>query len=691
YDRQQYAVSYSYSNYYNNQNKPAAPETKYYTWGTTVSVEADPVWEGYAFGGWTSFDAEIVDGAFVMPIGGAELSGKWSKTGVENPVVDVDATTEAGGFTNEALANGVTYSEETVKGYLEYAADLTAAGLDETEHHAAVLKISKLIPNAKFELVGLKNGETETREFIASAEGTAEVLWGFEEGETTITVYVYDEDNEMAAELIVGADLQLYADINIYMFASFSGQATDTMTTLKLMLEEKLGTTVEITHPSLGKWNSYNVWELFSLSDTNEVTGVSNSILKNIFNGSNTKTFDYFVFQTSNDYVAFKGKRHTQENNALAYVQDKIAEYNPDAEMIVYVPYAIRQGFGDGNTMWQYLFSVTDFPGLRSESNIYFNSRANGADVLQMRAGVIMDLLMARDSYNVVNTRVANVADAFEYYINNEGAEDDLYSAEEGLRYTAGASAFRNLANANGAYLNAAILAGVILSDTVLDIEYQGAETAAVAADKADLLLQIADMFAHGKPAATAAQLTFDAETGAVEAAAGTGEVTVKFNGATGVPTRPGTYTVTADVTGGAVYGYAKGIALGEFVVEGDGLGATVALAPNALNAGLTGGDAIAAGEIMTLDGTLRYNGEQNTHTVELLATGPAGATVIGQSGAGVGFATIGEGGTAIISVPVTPEKDTIKVTVSNETAIDTFTVKVADTAQLTINIILMG
>ena len=691
YDRQLYAVTYGYSNYYNNHSKPNPPATQYYMWGSTVSVEADPVWEGYSFGGWTSFDAEITDGTFTMPLGGAEITGKWSKTGVENPVVEVDATTAVDGFTNEGMANSIRYEEETIKGYLEFASDLTSAGLAEDEHNAAVLKLSKLIPNSKFSLTGLYNGEPETREFTASAEGTAEVLWGFEEGEDSLTVYVYDEDDEIAAELIVGVDLDLYADINIYMFASFSGQASDTLKTLDLMLEEKLGTTVEITYPSLGKWNSYNVWELFSLSDSNEVTGISNSILKNIFNGTNTKTYDYFVFQTSNDYVGFKGKRHTQENNVLAYVQDKIAEYNPDAEMIVYVPYAIRQGFGDGNTLWKYLFKPEDFPGLKSETNIYFNSRENVADILQMRAGVIMGLLEAKDSYSITNTRVANVADAFEYYINNEGEENDLYSAEEGLRNTAGFSALRNLANANGAYLNAAVLASVITGETVLDIETLGAETATVAADKAELFLQIADMYAGGKPQTSAAQLTYDAETGAVTAAEGVGEVTVRFNGATGVPTRVGTYTVTADVAGGTAYGYAKGIWLGEFVVEGDGLGATIALAPNALNAGLTGGEAIDAGKTMTLDGTLRYNGQKNSHTVELIATGPVGAMVIGQSDAGVGFATVGEDGTAIISVPVTPDKDTVKVTVSNETAVDTFTVKVADTAELTINIMFLG
>lgn len=661
-------------------------------WGTTVSVEADPTWEGYAFGGWVSYDAEVTDGTFVMPLGGATFTGKWSKTGVENPEVAVDTTTEVGGYTNETLANGVTYEEETIKGYMEYAADLTGAGFDATEHHAAVLKLSKLIPNAKFELVGLKNGETEVREFLASAEGTAEVLYAFESGETTVTVYVYDEDNELAAELIVGVSAELWADVNIYMHSTWMLYSNGLMKTMEAMLEEKLGTSVDIAANGLD-WNStsssYNSWELFVRSGTT-ISGVSSSTLKKTLTGN--KPYDYYVVEVNNTYTGMKGDYIKLEDNALLFLQEQIAENQPGAELILFAQMGIRQGFSETSyNLRGYEYKQNaDFPYLRSTAWFALNSREKSADVVQCRARMILDKLNAADTENKVEVRIANVADAVEYYILNEGVEDDLYSTAEGKGGRA-FSAKRNRPSASGAYLNAAVLTGAILSESVLDIQTLGSEGYTIAQDTATLLLQIADIFVGNKTQATAEQLTFDSATGTVTAADGVGEVTVKFNGAAGVPTRPGTYTVTADVTGGVLYGYAKGIALGEFIVEGDGLGATVALAPNALNAGLTGGDAIAAGETMTLDGTLRYNGKQNSHTVELIATGPEGATVIGQSEAGVGFATVGEDGTAIISVPVTPDKDTIKVTVSNETAIDTFTVKVADTAKLTINLMMVG
>ena len=692
YDRQYYTVDYAYGNYFNNTNKPNLPETKSYMWGSTVSVEADPVWEGYAFGGWVTYDADVADGTFTMPLGGATFTGKWSKTGVENPVVEIDTTTEVDGFTNETLANGVRFEEETVKGYMEYAADLTGAGFDATEHHAAVLKLSKLIPNAKFELIGLKNGETDVREFTASAEGTAEVLYAFESGETTVTVYVYDEDNELAAELIVGVSAELWADINIYMHSTWMLYSNGLMRTMEAMLEEKLGTSVDIAANGLS-WDStsssYNSWELFSRSGTT-VSGVSNSTLKNTLTGA--KPYDYYIMEVNNTYTGMKGDYIKLEDNALLCLQELIAENQPGAELILFAQMGIRQGFSETSyNLRGYEYKQnTDFPYLRSTAWFALNSREKSADVVQCRAQMIRDKLNAADTENKVEVKIANVVDAVEYYILNEGVEDDLYSTAEG-KGGRSFSAKRNRPNTNGAYLNAAVLAGTVLGESVLDIETLGSEGYTIAQDTATLLLQIADMFVTGKPAVTAAQLTFDSATGAVEAAEGVGEVTVKFNGAAGVPTRPGTYTVTADVTGGAAYGYAKNIALSQFTVEGDGLGATVALAPNALNAGLTGGDAIAAGETMTLDGTLRYNGKQNSHTVELIATGPEGATVIGQSEAGVGFATVGEDGTAIISVPVTPDKDTIKVTVSNETAVDTFTVKVADTAKLTINLMMVG
>lgn len=71
------AVTYEYTGTI-YPNLPNKPDTKYYSYNTSVSVEAAPTLTGYTFSGWTTSDATVSGGKFTMPDKTVIFSGHWT-------------------------------------------------------------------------------------------------------------------------------------------------------------------------------------------------------------------------------------------------------------------------------------------------------------------------------------------------------------------------------------------------------------------------------------------------------------------------------------------------------------------------------------------------------------------------------------------------------------------------------------
>jgi hypothetical protein len=56
---------------------PALPAGASYLYGQTVTLPDVPSLTGYTFSGWSTTDAEIQDGAFLMPAQAVQLTGSW--------------------------------------------------------------------------------------------------------------------------------------------------------------------------------------------------------------------------------------------------------------------------------------------------------------------------------------------------------------------------------------------------------------------------------------------------------------------------------------------------------------------------------------------------------------------------------------------------------------------------------------
>ncbi len=74
-----HTVSYSYTSA--PANAPALPADEHYVQGANVGVAMAPTLDGYSFSGWSTTDASVSDGSFVMPDGDVAFVGSFT----ENP------------------------------------------------------------------------------------------------------------------------------------------------------------------------------------------------------------------------------------------------------------------------------------------------------------------------------------------------------------------------------------------------------------------------------------------------------------------------------------------------------------------------------------------------------------------------------------------------------------------------------
>ncbi|MDO4458980.1 MAG: Cna B-type domain-containing protein [Clostridia bacterium] len=72
-------VSYSYTGDVPEGADEAPAITEGVEYGTTVTVEPAPTYEGWSFSGWETDDAEVADGEFTMPDKDVEFVGSWTK------------------------------------------------------------------------------------------------------------------------------------------------------------------------------------------------------------------------------------------------------------------------------------------------------------------------------------------------------------------------------------------------------------------------------------------------------------------------------------------------------------------------------------------------------------------------------------------------------------------------------------
>ena len=77
FDRNTYTVSYAYQGD-TDTTPPELPAAATYRYGEMVTVSsAEPLLQGYDFGGWGMQNAEIIDGAFALPAKDVTLTGTW--------------------------------------------------------------------------------------------------------------------------------------------------------------------------------------------------------------------------------------------------------------------------------------------------------------------------------------------------------------------------------------------------------------------------------------------------------------------------------------------------------------------------------------------------------------------------------------------------------------------------------------
>ena len=77
YDRNIETVAYAYSGE-TDATPPELPHTASYRFGQSVPVAEAPTLPGYNFGGWSTADATIADGSFIMPDSSVTLTGAWT-------------------------------------------------------------------------------------------------------------------------------------------------------------------------------------------------------------------------------------------------------------------------------------------------------------------------------------------------------------------------------------------------------------------------------------------------------------------------------------------------------------------------------------------------------------------------------------------------------------------------------------
>ena len=140
------AVTYEYAGTH-YPNIPALPTTKYYSYNSSVSVEATPTLTGYTFSGWTTNDVTVSDGKFTMPDKTVTFSGYWTantntKYTVETYLQNLDGNDYTKSSEGKTGTTGATVNASTAApaGFSYNASKSTVSGTVKADG-SLVLKV----------------------------------------------------------------------------------------------------------------------------------------------------------------------------------------------------------------------------------------------------------------------------------------------------------------------------------------------------------------------------------------------------------------------------------------------------------------------------------------------------------------------------------------------------------------------
>lgn len=167
YKKNQFTVSYEYTGTVPS-DATTLPKEASYKYGETVTVAAAATAAGYTFSGWSTTDATIASGEFIMPANNVNITGSWSID--DDQTVPVTYKAEGNGTVINASdniqivnANGLTGSTATAKSGYKFVGWYKG----ETKvSDAAVLDV----PTAKANLNKDNNNNYAATEFVAKFE-----------------------------------------------------------------------------------------------------------------------------------------------------------------------------------------------------------------------------------------------------------------------------------------------------------------------------------------------------------------------------------------------------------------------------------------------------------------------------------------------------------------------------------------
>ena len=140
--RNSYEVTYEYTGEVPD-GAPEVPGKEVKSFGTTVEVKDAPTLDRYTFSGWTTENADVADGQFIMPDNNVNFVGHWEKIPVKDIIVDkteitlnpndtdkITATVKPDDATNKEVIFEST-DEDVVK--VDENGNITAVGEGEAE------------------------------------------------------------------------------------------------------------------------------------------------------------------------------------------------------------------------------------------------------------------------------------------------------------------------------------------------------------------------------------------------------------------------------------------------------------------------------------------------------------------------------------------------------------------------------
>ncbi|MBQ7624245.1 MAG: S-layer homology domain-containing protein [Clostridia bacterium] len=291
--------------------------------------------------------------------------------------------------------------------------------------------------------------------------------------------------------------------LNIYSFGGYPAGVHHAVDTLKAMLEEKLGVTVNLIQVSAAHtatYNTYNVFEMFESSARTSLTNytLSNANTKKAFE---TVDLDYAIIQTNRDSAATSADAKLKNSYALRKLAKLASDRNPDVQFILVAPYAHTVNFAADFTSG----SVKDF----ASHVAWINSEAedNKSEI-------------EADAYLENGVKIAYVSSAFADFAGGNDKVKELLYQEPALVSTTTPCYGKNLANrasAAGAYLTAATVFATALSESPVGLTVTG-----VAADNSDVLTNARASALAEILGDTPAGLVFDLQAAAQKTALGT-------------------------------------------------------------------------------------------------------------------------------------------------------------------------